>query len=214
MDKDNFRYYNFINKVFDIFLIIFMVGVLVVTLYPFLNILAISLNNSIDSMKGGIYIIPREFTLQNYIELFKYPNLPHAFFVSVLRTVLGTLLSIISTCMLAYTLSRKDFAYRKFISIAFIITMYVSGGIIPDFMLMKNLGLLGNFAVYILPLLIGCWNVIVIRSFIEGLPYSLQESAKIDGANDQVIFIKIIMPYVCVYSYYFFIYCCWTGIHD
>ena len=88
---------------------------LVITLYPFLNVLAISLNESVDAMRGGIHIIPRKFTLDNYREIFKYSNLTHAFLISVLRTVIGTPLSTVSTCMLAYALSRKEFIYRKFL---------------------------------------------------------------------------------------------------
>ena len=99
-----------------------------------------------------------------------------------------------ASCMLAYTLSRQDYVFRKPIAIIFVITMYVSGGMIPAYMLIRNLGLLGSFWVYVIPGLISVFNVIVIRSFMEGLPISLQESARIDGANDLVIFYKIVMP--------------------
>lgn len=179
---------------FDSFIYLFMLFVLVITLYPFLNVLAISLNDSIDSMRGGIHLIPRKPTFENYAEIFKYSNLSHASVVSVLRTVIGTVFSVASTCMLAFALSRKEFVYRRFFTVVFVITMYVSGGLIPDYMNIRNLGLLGKFAVYILPTLINCYNVIIIRSFIDNLPYSLQESAKIDGANDLRIFWRIVMP--------------------
>ena len=185
------------DRVFDIFIYIVMIFVFVVTLYPFLNILAISLNDSNDAMRGGIGIFPRIFTLKNYQEIFKYQNLTHAFLISVLRTVIGGVLGVISTCMVSYVLSRKDFMYRKLFTTLFVITMYVGGGMIPDYMLMRHLGLLNNFWVYILPGLINTYNVLVVRSFIDGIPYSLQESAKLDGANDFVIFYKIVMP-LCV----------------
>jgi putative aldouronate transport system permease protein len=183
--------------IFDIFIYIFMVYVLIITLYPFLNILAISFNDSVDATKGGIHIFPRSFTLANYREIFKYQNIPHAFMISVLRTVIGTVTGIITSCMLAYTLSRKDFMCRKFFATLFVLTMYVSGGLIPEYMLIRNIGLVGKFSVYIIPGLISTWNVIVIRSFMENIPYSLQESAKIDGATDLKIFIQIIMP-LCI----------------
>jgi putative aldouronate transport system permease protein len=179
---------------FDIFIYFIMITVVIVTLYPFLNILAVSLNDSVDATRGGIGIIPRKFTLSNYKEIFKYKNIPHAFVISILRTIIGTLTGIVSSCMVAYTLSRKDFMFRKLFATLFILTMYVSGGLIPDYMLTRNLGLIGKFSVYILPGLISTWNVIVIRSFIDNIPYSLQESAKIDGATDFTIFMKIIMP--------------------
>ncbi len=179
---------------FDAIIYIIMIFVLVITLYPFLNILAISLNDSMDSMKGGIGIIPRKFTLENYMEIFKYNNLSHSFLISVLRTGIGTACSIVCTCMLAFVFSRKEFVYRKLFVVIFVLTMYVSGGLIPDYMNIRNLHLLGKFAVYIIPGLISTYNVIIIRSFIDGLPYSLQESAKIDGANDLKIFAGIILP--------------------
>ena len=118
-------------------------------------------------------------------------------FVSIARTVVGTVLGIISTAMVAFVISRKDFIARKFVTVLFVITMYVSGGLIPEYMLIRNLRLAENFWVYILPGLISVFNVIVLRSFIDGLPYELQEAAKIDGANDFMIFIKIILP-LCV----------------
>lgn len=186
-----------VDIVFELFLYLFMIFILIATLYPFLNILAISLNDSVDATRGGIHILPRKFTLANYKEIFKYQNIPHAFFISVARTVIGTATGIISSTMLAYTLSRKDFMARKLFATMFVLTMYISGGLIPDYMLIRNMGLLGKFAVYIIPGLIGTYNVIVIRSFIDNIPYSLQESAKIDGASDFRIFVKIIMP-LCV----------------
>ena len=184
------------NILFDIFIYLFMIYILVVTLYPFLNVVAISFNDSLDTVKGTLFIIPRKFTFQNYITIFgsSNNNLPHAFFISVARTVIGTATGIIASSMLAYTLSREDYVFKKPIAIIFVITMYVSGGMIPSYMLIRNLNLIGTFWVYIIPGLISVFNVIVIRSFIEGLPISLQESARIDGANDFVIFYKIVMP--------------------
>jgi len=96
--------------------------------------------------------------------------------------------------MIAYTLSRRDFMARRLFSLMFAVTMYVSGGMIPGYILMRNLGLFGTFTVYILPGLIGVWNVFVIRSYIDTLPESIQESARIDGANDIVIFTRIVLP--------------------
>lgn len=180
---------------FDIALAILMLFVLVLTLYPFLNILAISLNNAVDTVKGGIHIWPREFTFANYIEIFgNNDQLLQAFFMSVLRTVVGTITGIIASAMLAYTLSRRDFVFNKPIGFLLVITMFVSGGLIPDYMLIRQLGLINEFAVYILPMLISAFNVIIIRSFMDNLPPALEESAKIDGASDFTIFVKIIMP--------------------
>ena len=183
------------TKPFDVFLIILMIFIAIITIYPFLNVLAISLNNATDTVKGGITIFPREFTLDNYKQIFSTgSNLTRGFFNSVLRTVIGTATGVISSAIVAYVMSRRDFIFSKFVSILFVLTMYVGGGLIPEYMLIRQMGLVNNFAVYILPPLISAFNVIVIRSFIDGLPPALQESAKIDGANDFTIFWKIILP--------------------
>lgn len=171
-----------------------MIILSIITLYPFLNVLAISLNNSVDTVKGGITIFPREFTFLNYQQIFKTDALAASVIISVLRTVIGTATGIISTAMVAFAVSRQDFFAKKFVTILFIVTMYVGGGLIPDYMLIRNLHLTNNFLVYILPGLISVFNVIVLRSFIDGLPFELQESAKLDGANDITIFFRIIFP--------------------
>ena len=182
------------DKVFDTFIYIFMAVVAIVTLYPFLNVLAISFNDSVDTVRGGLTIYPREFTLKNYETIFGFEGLLVGFKNSVIRTVLGTLIGVVSASMMAYTLSRPDFQARRWMSVVFALTMYFSGGLIPGFLLMKSLGLVGTFAVYIIPAILSVWNVFVVRSYIDGLPYALQESAKIDGANDWTIFWKIILP--------------------
>ncbi|RCW74769.1 carbohydrate ABC transporter permease [Saliterribacillus persicus] len=180
---------------FDIVLTIFMIFVLVVTLYPFLNIMAISLNNAIDTARGGIHIWPREFTFANYQEIFgSNDRLLQAFMMSILRTVVGTITGIIASTMLAYTLSRRDFVFNRLVGFMLVITMFIGGGLIPEYMLIRNLGLINEFAVYILPMLISAFNVIIIRSFMDNLPIALEESAKIDGANDFTIFWRIIIP--------------------
>ncbi len=182
------------DKIFDVANIVFMSLVLIVTLYPFLNVLAISLNESSDTVRGGITILPRVFTFENYQQIFQYEGLIRGLWVSILRTVIGTLFGLVSASMLAYTLSRPDFQARKFTSTFLVVTMYVSGGLIPVYILFRDLDLLGTFWVYVLPTVVNAFNVIVIRSFMDGLPYALQESAKLDGANDLTIYWKIILP--------------------
>jgi putative aldouronate transport system permease protein len=106
----------------------------------------------------------------------------------------GTLLGLISASMLAFTLSRPEFRARKFVSVFLALTMYFSGGMVPMYILMKDLNLIGTFWIYILPGMVSAFNVFIIRSFMDGLPFALQESAKLDGANDFMIFYKIILP--------------------
>ncbi|MCL6591927.1 MAG: carbohydrate ABC transporter permease [Firmicutes bacterium] len=185
------------ERVFNIVLYSFMILMGAITLYPFLNVLAISLNNSIDSVRGGIYLWPRMFTLQNYIEVFKYKTLTTGFYISVLRTVIGTVLGVLSSAMVAYAISCREFVIQKFVATIFILTMYFGGGMIPDYMLVRNLGLINNFWVYIWPGLLNGFNIFVLRAYIDTLPISLKESAKLDGANDLTIFFRIVFP-LCV----------------
>ncbi|PZD97497.1 carbohydrate ABC transporter permease [Paenibacillus sambharensis] len=179
---------------FDIFNSALLLCLMVVTLYPFANMAAVSLNEAVDTTLGSNFIWPRAFTLYNYEVILKDSIIYHAFMISVLRTVIGTVTSVFCTAMLAYTLSRPEFMLRGAISLLFVLTMYFSGGLIPVYMLIKSMGLTNSFWVYIIPGLVGAFNLIVMRSFIEGLPESLVESAKIDGANDFGIFIRIILP--------------------
>ncbi|ASS67142.1 MULTISPECIES: carbohydrate ABC transporter permease [unclassified Paenibacillus] len=182
------------ERAFDVINILIMLLLVSVTLYPFLNVLAISLNDSQDTVRGGISLWPRQFTLENYKVIFAYQGLLQGFKVSIMRTVVGTVLGLLSASMLAFTLSRADFQARRFISVFLALTMYVSGGLIPVYILMRDLHLIGTFWVYVLPGMVGAFNVFVIRSFIDGLPFALQESAKLDGANDFTIYWRIILP--------------------
>ncbi|WP_339315090.1 carbohydrate ABC transporter permease [Paenibacillus sp. FSL R10-2734] len=182
------------DRIFDLVVYIAITVVTIATLYPFLNVLAISFNDSTDSIKGGITIYPRVFTFKNYETIFAYSGLMTGLKISILRTVTGTILGLVSASMLAFTLSRIDFQARKFVSTFLALTMYVSGGLIPVYILIKDLNMIGTFGVYVLPGLVSAFNVFVIRSFIDGLPYALQESAKLDGANDFTIYWRVILP--------------------
>lgn len=182
------------DKVFDVCNIIFMICLMIITLYPFLNMFALSFNDANDSIRGSIYIWPREWTTANYSYIFNESSVFHATLISALRTIVGTAISVFCTAMLAYTISRQEYVLRKFVTIAFVFTMYFNGGLIPNYMLTKELGLLNNFWVYIIPGVIGVFNMIVIRSFIEGLPDGIMESARIDGAGEFVTFMRIVLP--------------------
>lgn len=182
-------------KIFDYILWVFFLLVLIVTIYPFLNVVGISFNDATDTIKNVNFIIPRKFTLSNYKYVFSDGDIGVAFLLSVARTVIGTVFSVICTTMLAYTLSRKDFVFRKLFTFLCVITMYVSGGLIPEYLLIvRTLKLNNNFLVYIIPGLIWIYNMILVRSYIDGLPYALQEAAMLDGANDFQIYKTVIMP--------------------
>lgn len=182
------------DVLFDILKWIFLLFFILATLYPILNTLAVSFNDGLDSIKGGIYLFPRELTLDNYITVFQKDSLIQASIITVSRTVIATIVQLFLTALLAYILSRKEFVFRKSITLLYIFTMYLNAGLIPNYLLMGKLGLLNSFWVYIIPGMISAFNMLVIRTYINGLPESLVESAKMDGASHFRIFISIIMP--------------------
>lgn len=182
------------DKVFDTVNYTLLICLVIVTLYPFIHTLAVSLNDARDTIKGGIYLLPREWSLSNYKYIFADNNIVNATVISILRTIIGTVLTVFCSAMVAYAISRQDFVLRKFVTIAFILTMYINAGLIPNFLLIRDLGMIGTFSVYILPGIIGVFNLIVIRSFIDGLPESIIESSRIDGAGDFRTFFSIVLP--------------------
>lgn len=196
MEKD-FLNRGWKSKAFDVFNVILLLLLVVVMVYPFLNQLAISLNDSADAVKGGITIFPRKFSLSSYEYMFKNEKLIRASFISVLRVTVGTATSVLATSLLAYLVTIKSFSGKKFMRRLFIITMYFSGGLIPFYMLIVKLGMIDSFAVYILPGLFSAYHMLIIASYMQDIPYSLSESAMLDGAGVFTIFWKIIIP-VCV----------------
>ncbi|MFC6332959.1 carbohydrate ABC transporter permease [Paenibacillus septentrionalis] len=189
--------YSTSDKIFDYVNYALLTLLMIVTLYPFLNTLAISFNDAKDSIRGGIYLWPREWSLDNYKYILSEKSIYNATMISILRTVIGTVVTVFCSAMVAYAISRQDFVLRKFVTVAFILTMYINGGLIPNFLLIRDLNLLDSFWVYILPGIIGVFNLIIIRSFIDGLPESILESARIDGAGDYRTFFSIVLP-LCV----------------
>ena len=171
-----------------------MLIVIAVMLYPFWNTVAVSFNNAQDTLRGGITFWPRVFSLYNYQTVFKNELLVIGFINSVLRTLLGTVLGVFIAALVGYVLSRPEFLWRKFATRYFLVTMYVSAGLIPNYFLMKDLHLLNNFMVYILPTVVSVFNIIIIRSYIQALPASLVEAGFIDGAGHFRCFFQIIMP--------------------
>ena len=184
------------NVIFDDIIYLTLAFVVLVTVYPFWNTLALSFNDGLDSLKGGIKLIPRKFTLRNYTNLFETDYIFKAGLISVSRTILQTVLNVFCTSLLAYSLSRKEFVLKKSLTAIIVISMYVNAGLIPGYMLTKKLGLLNNYLVYIIPNLIDAFNFILVRTYINGLPDSFVESARIDGANEFKIFLQIIMPLI------------------
>lgn len=171
-----------------------MIAFVVITLYPVLNTLAISLNDGTDALRGGIYLFPRKFTMKNYMTVLEKDNLVTGAYITVARTVVGTVLSLVTNAILAYIVSRKRFLFKQQLSLFWVVTMYVNGGMIPTFLLFKGLHLTNSFWVYVIPGMISAFNMLVIRTYMNGIPDSLEESAQLDGAGYMTIFWKIISP--------------------
>ena len=178
------------NGVFYILLVLLCI----VTLYPFYYVLCYSVSEGAEAAAKVVTVYPRGFTMDNYDAVFRDKNLGSAFIVSVLRTVIGTVGTLIVTSIAAYALSRKNLPGKKWIMWFFMITMYFNAGTLPNFVVMSKLGLLDNFAVYILPMLFSTYYMIIIKSFFEQIPTALIESAVLDGASEFVIFTRIVLP--------------------
>ena len=183
------------DVVFPVVNTIILCILMFVTLYPVLNTIAYSFNEGMDALKGGLGIWPRVFSMKAYDELLKDTAVYKAFLISLSKTVITTVLNLFFTSMLAYALSRKEYVLRTFITTLMVLTMYVNAGLIPNYLLIsRTLGLKNTFWVYIIPTMFSCFNMIVIRTYIIGLPEALVESARIDGAGDLRTFFQIILP--------------------
>ena len=182
------------DKIFVVLNTLFMIAFVVITLYPVLNTLAISLNDGTDALRGGIYLLPRKFTMKNYNTVLQKNNLLTGAYITVLRTIFGTVTALFANAILALIVSRKRFLFKRSLSLFWVITMYVNGGMIPVFLLYKNLGLTNSFWVYVIPGMVSAFNMLVIRTYMAGIPDSLEESAQLDGAGYMTIFLKIISP--------------------
>ena len=166
----------------------------VITLYPFIYILANSFNEGRDALINKVYIIPKKFTLENYAAVLQTPGILNGFIVSILRTVVATPITVLFTAAVAFALSKKDLLFRKFYMKAGILTMFVSGGLIPSFLVNKSLGLYDNPLVYLFPTMFGFYYAIIFMNFFQSLPIELEEAAKIDGASDLKIFLRVVLP--------------------
>lgn len=182
------------EKIFGIINAVLLLFLCIVSVYPYLNQLALSLNDGMDAMKGGITVFPRAFTWENYRTVFINPDFLDAAKNSVLRVILATVLSLLVTYSAAYGLTRKGLPYRKWLTLILMIPSYITAGTIPLYINMRNLHLINNFWVYVLPTMFTFYNMVIIRSFLQDLPPEMEESAKIDGANDFIIMFKIIFP--------------------
>ncbi|MBM7582059.1 putative aldouronate transport system permease protein [Caldicoprobacter guelmensis] len=182
------------SKIFDMVLNILIFIAVLVCLIPILHVASISLSSNSAILAGRVYIWPVELNVDSYKVVFADKTMIKSLVFTAKLTVVYTLLSMLMTVLAAYPLSKKGLKGRNLFLLIIVFTMYFSGGMIPDYILIKNLGLLNNFWALVLPGLISAFNMIVLKTFFSTLPESLEESAFIDGASYLTILIRIVLP--------------------
>lgn len=181
------RLFNILNYV-----ILFLLGF--VCMYPFYYLIIYSLSTPSEAAKGLVTVLPRAITLENYRQVIMIPEIPRSFLVSIVRSVLGAGLTLMCCSFFAYLVSKPEMYLRKLIYRFLIITMYVGGGLIPTYLVYRAYGLRNNFLVYLLPSALSAYNVVLIKTYIESLPASLEESALLDGAGIVTCWLRIVLP--------------------
>lgn len=179
---------------FDVVNMVFMALLMLLILYPLWYVLIISLNEGRDAARGGIYLWPRVFSTANYQAVFKNAKILQGFFISGMRAVVGTFAAVSFTGLVAYALGHDKLMGRRFYMTLGIFTMFFSGGLIPYYMLIRNLGLRNTFWVYIIPAMFNFYNMLIMMTFFRSLSKEMSESAQIDGAGYISIFFRIVLP--------------------
>lgn len=178
----------------DSLIIMFMLFISFIMLYPFLYCLAYSFSDSTAVIIKNVTIFPVKFTMNNYSIVLKSRTIINSYIITILRTVIGVVYSLLVTGLASYAISKRQMKGNRAIALFLIIPMYLSGGLLPYYVLIYNLHLFNNFLVYIIPNGFWAFNMLIMRTYFETLPPSLEESAKLDGASDLRIFFRIIMP--------------------
>ncbi|MBP1991672.1 carbohydrate ABC transporter permease [Paenibacillus eucommiae] len=182
------------EKTVDVLILLVMLLVIVVTLYPFIYVVSMSISEPKHVINNSVWLWPKGFSLEAYKRVFENPDVWQSYYNTLFYTIVGTAVNVAMTLLGAYPLARKEFFLRNQIMVFIIITMFFNGGMIPLFLLIKNIGLYDTRWALILPVAVGVYFIIITRTFLQGLPESLQEAAKLEGANDIQILYKIIVP--------------------
>jgi len=182
------------GKIFDVCNVIFLIFTAIVTLYPFWYVLVGSILPYEESLRSPFHLFPRKVTWEAYSYVFSKDTLLRSMLVSVFVTAAGTIYQLLITAITAYPLIKTDLPGRTFILLFIVFTMFFGGGLIPYYLLIKNLGLVNNLLVMIIPAAVNTYNMIVLKTFFQSLPADLEESAKVDGAGYMRIFFQIILP--------------------
>lgn len=182
------------SRAFDVFLIVFMIIVSIIFLYPFLNVIATSLSSNRMITTGQVTFFPREFHLDGYKALFKDENILGAYWNTIVIAVGSMIVSLVLNSLMAYVMMAPEFVLRKPLSIILLITMFFSGGTVPTYLLIQNLGLYNSWWSLILPNAVSAYNIFIYRSFYQGISPEIREAARIDGATEFQILTKIYVP--------------------
>lgn len=182
------------SKVFDTFNVIFLLLLVIVTLYPLYYIFIVSVSNGNAVMRGDVTLFPVGFNWDTYALVFEDPAIIRSYGNTILYTVVGTMINLVCTSLCAYPLSKPDFYGKSFFTFFIVFTMFVSGGLIPNYLLVQKLGMLNTMWALVLPGAISVWNMIIMRTFFQGIPNELYESAHIDGASELQSLMKITLP--------------------
>ena len=188
------RYPSLRDKVFYAINGFFCILFGLIVLIPLVHVVASSFSQPAMVNQGKVFLWPVNFTTIGYERVFTYPNLWNSYKNTIINTLAGTTLNLVMTICTAYPLSVKTLPFRKGLTTYFIMTMYISAGIVPIYLVIKSLGLINTWWVMIIPMAMNCSNVIIMRTFFQGIPEALAESAKIDGASELYTFIKIMLP--------------------
>jgi len=183
------------DRAFDAFNYLVMILLSLTTLYPFFFLISSSLS-ALDVTLGSFSLLPRQFTLENYAKVLRNPAIGTGYVNTILRTVIGTSLSLLATFCLAWPLSKRSFPLRNLWTGLIVFTMFFSGGMIPTYLLVRQLGLIDTIWALVLPELVTAYNFVIVRNYMQTIPGSMEESAKMDGANDITILFRVILP-VC-----------------
>ncbi|KPV59693.1 sugar ABC transporter permease [Paenibacillus sp. A3] len=179
---------------FDAVNIVLLLGVAAATLYPFVYMAAVSLSKDIYVMKNEVFLWPKGFNLNMYEVVFRDKQIWSAYGNTILYVTLGTAVSLVVTSMGAYALSRKDMVFQRGFTLMIVFTMFFSGGMIPTFLVVRELGLVDTIWAMVLPGAVNTWNLIIMRTFFSGMPKELEESGRMDGLTDIGVFVRIVLP--------------------
>jgi len=182
------------GTLFDIINVILMILLIIIMLYPFWNQFVYSISDGIDAQKGSLYLWPRIFSMANYKYIFKSSGITKSALMSLARVLVGTTTKLLFTGLLAYVTTVKFFPFHRHLRRLFVVSMYISAGMIAYYLWMLKLGLLESFTIYWLPGLLGPYEMMIIAAYIQSLPDALSESARLDGARETSIYFRIIFP--------------------